>query len=164
MPDDWIRQWGDPTLRQVASPLAGVDDIVRAAVTRMRRHLMRADGAGLAATQIGLMRRLFVFRADPDAEPDVLVNPRIVGRSDELATFHEGCLSFDAIVVAVRRPAAVRVEGEDLEGRGRSLDADGFEASLLQHEIDHLDGILTLDRADPAERRRAVGALLAAAA
>jgi peptide deformylase len=161
VPDDWIRQWGDPALRQVAQPLSRVDDIVRAQVARMRRHLEEVDGAGLAATQVGLLRRVFAFRMDPEDPADALVNPRVVSRSDELATFHEGCLSFNSIVVAVQRPVAVRVEGEDLDGRARRFDVEGFGASLLQHEIDHLDGILTLDRADPEERRRAIGALLA---
>ena len=164
MPDAWIRQWGDPALRQVALPVTDVDDILRAQVARMRRSLEDAAGAGLAATQVGLLRRLFVFRTDPDHEVDVLVNPRVVERSAQRATFHEGCLSFDAIVVAVERSTAVRVVGEDLEGRARELDVEGFAASLLQHEIDHLDGILTLDRATPEERRRAIAVLLAQAA
>jgi peptide deformylase len=164
VPDAWIRPWGDPALRQVAEPLTIADDIVRAQVARMRRHLDAVGGAGLAATQVGLMRRVFVFRTDPDDPVDVLVNPRVVAASDELATFHEGCLSFSSVVVAVTRPAAVTVEGADLDGRARVIEADGFAASLLQHEIDHLDGILTLDRAAPAERRRAIAILLAAAA
>jgi peptide deformylase len=164
VPDAWIRQWGDPALRQVALPVDRMDDILRAQVGRMRRTLEDAAGAGLAATQVGLMRRVVVFRTDPEEDVDVLVNPRVLARSEELVTFHEGCLSFESVVVAVERAAAVRVAAEDLDGRARVLEADGFGASLLQHEIDHLDGILTLDRATPAERRRAVAALLAEAA
>jgi peptide deformylase len=164
VPDAWIRQWGDPALRQTALPVTEVDDILRAQVARMCRSLEDAAGAGLAATQVGVLRRLFVFRTDPEHEADVLVNPRIVERSAEHATFHEGCLSFDAVVVAVERPTAVRVAGEDLEGHARELDVEGFAASLLQHEIDHLDGVLTLDRATPEERRRAIAVLLAQAA
>jgi len=164
MPDDWIRVWGDPALRQVAQPVERADDILRAQVARMRRRLEQAAGAGLAATQVGLMRRLFVFRIDPEDEIDVLVNPRVVERSAHEETFHEGCLSIPSVVVAVTRPAAVRVEGEDLDGRPRELVAEGFGASLLQHEIDHLDGILTLDRAMPAERRRVMSVLLSRAA
>jgi peptide deformylase len=164
VPDEWIRQWGDPALRQVAQPVTVVDDILRAQVARMRRRLEAVAGAGLAATQVGLMRRLFVFRADPGEPVDVLVNPRVVSASAQVETFHEGCLSFNSVVVAVTRPAAVVVQGADLDGRERRLEVEGFEASLLQHEIDHLDGILTLDRATPAERRRAIGALLAEAA
>jgi peptide deformylase len=138
-----------------------MDDTLRRQVDRMQRLLVDAEGAGLAATQIGLMRRLFVFRLTPESEPDVLVNPRLVASSAERATFHEGCLSFNAVTVAVERAAAVRVEAQDLDGRARVLELDDFGASLMQHEIDHLDGILTLDRATPDERRRAVAALLA---
>jgi peptide deformylase len=164
MPDAWIRQWGDPVLRQVALPVTASDDILRAQVARMRRRLEEVAGAGLAATQVGLLRRLFVYRVDPEDAVDVLVNPRVVERSAERTVFHEGCLSLDSIVVAVERPVAVRVEAQDLDGRPRVLDVDGFAASLLQHEIDHLDGVLTLDRATPADRRRAIAALLAEAA
>ncbi len=91
----------------------------------------------------------------------MLVNPRIVSASADHVTFVEGCLSFNTIAVAVKRPAAVHIAGQDLDGRSRELVGDGFAASLLQHEIDHLDGILTLDRADRAERHRAITDLLA---
>jgi peptide deformylase len=164
MPDEWIRQWGDPTLRMTAASIACIDEVLRGQVKRMRQRLVKADGAGLAATQVGLMRRLFVFRVEPDGDVDVLVNPEVVGRSRETAVFHEGCLSFNSVTVAVRRAVAVRVAGQDLDGRRRVLDAEGFAASLLQHEIDHLDGILTLDRAAPEERRRAMSELIADAA
>ena len=164
MPDEWIRQWGDPTLRMVAAPVVHIDDILRRQVARMRARLVEADGAGLAATQVGLMRRLFVFRVERDDEVDVLVNPRVVVRSSETAVFPEGCLSFNSVTVCVERAVAVRVEAQGLDGRDRVLEAEGFAASLLQHEIDHLDGILTLDRAAPDERRRAIGRLLATAA
>ncbi len=159
VPDDWIRQWGDPTLRLVAREVEQVDDILRRQVLRMQRRLAAAEGAGLAATQVGLLRRVFVFRLAPELEIDALVNPRVTARADERVLFHEGCLSFNTITVAVERPRAVRVEGYDLDGGARVLEVDGFGASLLQHEIDHLDGVLTLDRATPAERRRAVRAL-----
>ena len=164
MPDEWIRQWGDPTLHQLARPVTRIDAVLRRQVARMRERLHAAEGAGLAATQVGLLRRVFVFRLAPEREIEVLVNPRIVARSAERATFHEGCLSFNSITVAVGRPAAGRVTGADLDGRDVVLEADDFGASLLQHEIDHLDGILTLDRAQPEERRRAISALLAVAA
>ncbi len=160
MPEDWIRQWGDPTLREVAHPVVQVDDLVRRHVSRMQRLMVEATGAGLAATQVGLLRRLFVFRISSESEPDVLLNPVITTSSAERVLFTEGCLSFDSVVVEVERPAAVRVECQDLDGRARTLEVEGFGASLLQHEIDHLDGILTLDRACPTERRRAIAALL----
>jgi peptide deformylase len=159
VPDDWIRQWGDPTLRLVAREVEHIDDILRRQVLRMQRRLAAAEGAGLAATQVGLLRRVFVFRLGPEHEIEALLNPRIVARGDEREIFHEGCLSFNTIAVAVERPRAVRVDGYDLDGNARTLEVEGFGASLLQHEIDHLDGILTLDRATPAERRRAIHAL-----
>ena len=96
MPDEWIRQWGDPTLRMTAAPIACIDEVLRGQVKRMRQRLVKADGAGLAATQVGLMRRLFVFRVEPDGDVDVLVNPEVVGRSRETAVFHEGCLTSTA--------------------------------------------------------------------
>jgi peptide deformylase len=160
MPDAWIRQWGDAALREVAAPVADIDDLLRRRVRRMADCLLEADGAGLAATQVGFLRRLFVYRETREAPVGVLINPRVVESSREQVVFEEGCLSFMAVTVAVRRPAAVRVEAVDLDGRAVTIDAEGSLASLLQHEIDHLDGILTLDRAEPAERRRAIEVLL----
>jgi len=164
VPDEWIRQWGDPTLRIKALPVANSDQLLRRQVSRMQERLVQADGAGLAATQVGLLRRVFAFRIDREQPVDVLVNPRIVSHSSERALFLEGCLSFNAVTVAVQRSASVRLEGHDLDGRPRLLDLEGFGASLVQHEIDHLDGILTLDRATAEERRRAISELLAVAA
>ena len=163
MPDEWIRQWGDPTLRQVAAPITAVDEILHRQVMRMMRRLEESAGAGLAATQVGVMRRVFVFRLSAELDVDVLVNPRILSRAAERAIFHEGCLSFNTVTVAVERSAAVRVEGQDLVGRARAFEVEDFGASLVQHEIDHLDGILTLDRAAAEERRRAIRILLAPA-
>jgi peptide deformylase len=164
VPDEWIRQWGDPTLRLRAAPVERVDDLLRRQVERMRERLVEAEGAGLAGPQIGLLRRVFVFRPRREDPVDVLVNPRVVSSSSETCTFLEGCLSFNAVAVEVERPLVVVVTGADLDGSERTIEAEGFAASLLQHEIDHLDGILTLDRATPRERRRAVSALLALAA
>lgn len=164
MPDEWIRQWGDPTLHETASPIAGVDDIVRAQVRRMERRLIEAGGAALAATQVGIMRRVFVYRLTRDDRIDVLINPVVVAASRQRKTFLEGCLSFQSVIVPVERADAVTVCGIGLDGREREIEAEGVAASLMQHEIDHLDGILTLDRADPAERRRVVAELLRLAA
>jgi peptide deformylase len=159
MPDAWIRQWGDPTLRLTAHDVTTIDGILRAQVARMQRLLVRAGGAGLAATQVGLLRRVFVYRLDPETTPDALINPRIIAASSDRATFHEGCVSFNTVTVAVERAAAVQLEATDLQGDTRVLELEGFGASLVQHEVDHLDGILTLDRATPDERRRAIRAL-----
>lgn len=160
MPDDFIRQWGDPALYEPADPVSVFDEILRARAARLCRALERADGAGLAATQVGWLRRLFAFRLSRDHATDVLVNPRVVWRSDRVETFLEGCLSFNTVVVPVRRPVAVRVSGFDVYGNPVEFECEDFSASLMQHEIDHLDGILTLRRADRAARRRAIAALL----
>jgi peptide deformylase len=160
VPDDWIRQWGDPVLHERAAPVLSFDGRLRAQVERMKQRLDEAEGAGLAGTQVGILQRMFVFRVSLEDEIDVLVNPRVVDASQETAQFLEGCLSYQAVAVVVERPAAVRVEAQTLDGRPRTLEAEGYRASLLQHEIDHLDGILTLDRAEAQERRRAISALL----
>jgi peptide deformylase len=160
MPDDFIRLWGDPALYEPAGPVTAFDDLLRARAARLCRTLELADGAGLAATQVGWLRRLFAFRLSREHTTDVLVNPRVVWRSDRVETFLEGCLSFNTVAVPVRRPFAVRVTGFDLYGNPRELECEDFAASLMQHEIDHLDGILTLQRADRAARQRAIAALL----
>jgi peptide deformylase len=161
MPDDLILQWGSPALYERATVVESFDDLVRAQANRLRRRLVEAAGAGLAATQVGSLRRMFAFRFSEEEEADVLVNPRVVWHSREQDLFHEGCLSFNSVLVEVRRPVAVRVVGVDVAGHERELECEGFGASLMQHEIDHLDGILTLHRAEPAERYRAMAALLA---
>jgi peptide deformylase len=160
MPDDHILQWGSPALYEKAPPVKVFDDLLRAQATRLRCRLRTANGAGLAATQVGALRRMFAFRLSPEHEIDVLVNPRITWRSRDLELFMEACLSFNSVLVAVRRPFAVRVAGCDVDGNEREFELEDFGASLIQHEIDHLDGILTLHRADPAERHRAITALL----
>jgi peptide deformylase len=159
MPDEWIRQLGDPVLRTPVRRATRHDGVLRGQVERMAATLDDAEGAGLAATQVGILQRAFVYRLTPAHPVRALIEPRIEARSCEQAEFVEGCLSFQSIVVRVIRPAAVRVSGYDLDGRACTIYAEGIEASLMQHEIDHLDGILTLDRAVPEERRRALGAL-----
>ena len=163
MPDEFIRQWGDPTLYEPADPVMVFDDLLRARAARLCRTLELADGAGLAATQVGWLRRLFAFRLSREHASEVLVNPRVVWRSDELETFLEGCLSFNTVAVPVQRPSAVRVTGFDVYGNPMELQCEDFSASLMQHEIDHLDGILTLHRADRTARQRAIAALLSLA-
>ena len=160
MPDDFIRQWGDPALYEPANPVTVFDDLLRARAARLCRALELADGAGLAATQVGWVRRLFAFRLSREDTTEVLVNPRVVWRSDRVETFLEGCLSFDTVAVPVQRPFAVRVTGFDIYGNPMEYQCEDFSASLMQHEIDHLDGILTLHRADRAARQRAIAALL----
>jgi peptide deformylase len=162
VPDEWIRQLGDPALRQPVAGAARCDGVLRAQLERMAAILQAAGGAGLAAPQVGILQRAFVFRLAVEESVRAIVNPRIVSVSDEQAEFLEGCLSFQAVLVRVARPAAVTVIGSDPDGHELRFDAEGIEASLMQHEIDHLDGVLTLDRAEPVERRRALSALAAA--
>jgi len=164
MPDEFIRQWGDPALYHQAEAVIAFDDLLRARAARLSRTLELAGGAGLAATQVGWLRRLFAFRLSPEDTSEVLVNPRVVWRSERVETFLEGCLSFNTVAVAVRRPFAVRVAGFDVHGHPVEFECEDFAASLMQHEIDHLDGILTLQRAERAERRRAITTLISAPA
>jgi peptide deformylase len=164
VPDEFIRQWGDPVLHACALEVRAVDDLVRAQAKRMSARLLAVDGAGLAATQVGILRRMFVYRLSVEDPVEVLINPSVVAASAERAVFLEGCLSFNSVVVSVERPAAVVVRGLDLDGRLVEAEYEGFGASLMQHEIDHLDGVLTLDRASLVERRRVLGELLRAAA
>jgi len=159
MPDEFIRPWGDPALYERAAAVTSFDDLLRARANRLCRTLELANGAGLAATQVGWLSRVFAFRVSPEQRAEVLVNPEVTWRSDRIETFREGCLSFNSVAVEVRRPFAVRVAGFDVHGDPTELECEDFAASLMQHEIDHLDGILTLHRADQAERRRAVTAL-----
>jgi peptide deformylase len=161
MPDDFILQWGNPALHERAIAVENVDDLARAQARRLARKLEEVDGAGLAATQVGSLRCMFAMRRSPEHPTEVLINPEVVWQSPETVLFPEACLSFNSIWVAVRRPYAVRVTGLDPDGNPRELECEGFEASLLQHEIDHLDGLLTLDRAAPAVRQRAIAELLA---
>lgn len=159
MPDAWIRQWGDPVLHERARLVDSFDDLLRAQAARMSKLLYSAGGAGLAATQVGVLRRMFAFRINPEEPIDVLVNPSILATAEEHTTFVEGCLSFISVAVEVRRPSWVQVRGQDMHGELREFECSGFAASLMQHEIDHLDGVLTLDRADRGERARTVAVL-----
>jgi peptide deformylase len=160
-----IRLWGDPALRSRALPVADFDAALAAEVDHQARVLFDAAGAGLAAPQIGRLRRIVVYRLaeDPD-EPFVraLVNPRIVAASPERELFEEGCLSMPGIYATVERAAAVTVRAHDPTGTPIEIDAEGRHASVLQHEIDHLDGILIPDRLARPERKRYLAELRAA--
>jgi peptide deformylase len=122
--------------------------------------LMRdAIGVGLAATQLGVLRRMLVFQVGPEAEPTVMVNPEIEWRSEDAATAEEGCLSIPGVVVDVERPLFVRARAVDARGEPFTVEASGLEARVIQHEMDHLDGILILDRTSRDERKRALRGL-----
>jgi peptide deformylase len=152
-----VRQYPDPVLRSPARPVADVDDDVRALIRHMTDVMTRAHGVGLAGPQVGVLRRLLVYRAGED-DVRALVNPRIAERSDESEADTEGCLSLLAgdLVVPVERNVRIRVEGLDGGGEEVDVEVDGFEARVIQHEVDHLDGVLIVDRTGAEERRGAM--------
>jgi peptide deformylase len=157
-----IRQYGDPVLRTQAEPVTTFDAALRADAERMVAIMNDARGVGLAATQIGHLRRLVVIRpADEEVPAIALCNPIIDWRSDEEEVTTEGCLSIGEIVVEVARATALRLSAQDLAGNPVTLEAEGYEARVLQHEIDHLDGVLILDRTTAEQRREAIRALRA---
>jgi peptide deformylase len=154
-----VVKFGDPVLRSAASPVSDFDDDLAADAERMIGLMRDAAGVGLAATQLGVLRRLLVFQAGGDAEPTVLVNPEIEWSSRDLVTAEEGCLSLPGVIVDVERPLHVRVRGLDASGAALLIEGAGLEARVLQHEIDHLDGVLMIDRAEREQRRAALRAL-----
>jgi len=154
-----VRQFGDPVLKSKASPVSEFGPELRVAAERMFALMENALGIGLAATQLGLMRRLLVFQSTLDSEPRAIVNPEVEWTSEELVTAEEGCLSLADVLVDVERPLHARVSAVDLGGAPLTIEASGLEARVLQHEIDHLDGILILDRTERRQRRAALRAL-----
>jgi peptide deformylase len=153
-----IRQYGDAALRLEARPVENFDDDLKRLVARMKRLMVDANGVGLAATQVGVLRRVVVFQ-EADEEPIALVNPAIVERSDELTTEDEGCLSLQGVLVPVERAAAVSIEGKDETGAEVRLELAEPDARVVQHEVDHLDGVLIIDRTTPEARREALAVL-----
>jgi len=149
-----IRILGDPVLRQKAEPVQEVDDEVRRLMDEMLATMYDADGVGLAAPQIGISRRIIVVDVrEPGVEPFGLVNPVILESSDEVERDEEGCLSIPGLKEIVERSARVVVEGLDRDGRPVRIEAEGLLARALQHEVDHLDGILFIDRVSPLKRQ-----------
>lgn len=144
-----IRQFGDPVLKEKSRDVA-VDPELRELVDRMIKIMHAADGVGLAAPQIGILRKVIVFQLDK--QEYVLINPEITWRSDETITEAEGCLSLASLATDVERAEKVRVEGEDLEGVHQVLELDGMHARILQHEIDHLNGMMIIDRTSRESR------------
>jgi peptide deformylase len=153
-----IRQYPDSVLRMQARPVEDFDDDLRRLVTRMKELMKDANGVGLAATQVGVLRRVFVFAPD-DERVLAVVNPQLPKRGDENDVDDEGCLSIQGVTVPVERPTSVRLEGKDEQGNDVAYDFEGMAARVVQHEFDHLDGTLMLDRTTPEARREAMGAL-----
>jgi peptide deformylase len=154
-----VVKFGDPVLRSVASPVESFDDVLAREVARMVSLMRDGMGVGLAATQLGILRRIAVFQAGPDAPATALINPTIEWRSEELVTAEEGCLSLPGVVVDVERPLHVRISALDPGGDELSIEASGLEARVIQHEVDHLDGVLMLQHAPREQRREALRAL-----
>jgi peptide deformylase len=153
-----IRQYGDPVLRLKANDVEAFDDDLRRLVERMTALMSDAQGVGLAATQVGVLRRLFVFRPD-DEGPRAVVNPVVVERSDETFSDGEGCLSLQGVNVPVDRSTHVVLEGRDENGEDVRFELDEYAARIVQHELDHLDGVLIVDRTDEEHRKEALGIL-----
>ena len=158
-----VRLWPDPVLSRVAEPVTE-SAAARGLAADMLDTMYHAQGRGLAAPQVGVSLRVFVMDAtwkEGTPAPQVFVNPVIVSRSDVMATGPEGCLSIPGITTAIARATAIRLRWTDLDGIGQEADLTGFDAICAQHEIDHLDGIVTLDRLSPEARAKAEAEYLA---
>jgi peptide deformylase len=154
-----VVKFGDPVLRSRATEVADFDERLHEEVRRMVAIMSEGMGVGLAATQLGILRRLLVFQAGPDSPPRAIVNPELEWVSKETEEAEEGCLSLPQVTMDVDRPLHARVTGRDELGEEIVIEASGLEARVLQHEIDHLDGVLILDRAPRAQRKGALRAL-----
>ncbi|MCQ2575907.1 MAG: peptide deformylase [Treponema sp.] len=142
-----ITKLGEDILRQTAEPVAEVNDEIRQLANDMFETMIEADGVGLAAPQIDKNLRMFVVIADDDVRR-VFINPQIIKTSEELSDYDEGCLSIPQVYETITRPAKVTVQALNEKGRPFTLEADGLLARIIQHEYDHLDGIVFIDRGD----------------
>jgi peptide deformylase len=154
-----IRQYGDPILRTKARRVEEFDDRLRTEVERMGHLMHDSIGIGLAATQVGVAHRLFVYRVEHDSPVQAVINPEIEWSSREKEYAEEGCLSLPGVHVEVERPLHVRVRAQDAYGEPVVIEASGLEARVIQHETDHLDGVLILDRTSRDQRKEAIRAL-----
>jgi peptide deformylase len=154
-----VRKLGDPVLRANALPVERFDEALAAEIERMGELMHDALGVGLAATQLGVLHRVLVYRAYADDPVTALVNPVLEWESEDLETAEEGCLSLPGVHVEVERPAQVKVRAQDVEGNELQVDAEGLEARVIQHEIDHLNGVLILDRTSREARKEAMRAM-----
>jgi peptide deformylase len=154
-----VRKFGDPVLRTRARPVAQFDEALRSEVERMGELMGDALGVGLAATQVGVLNRVLVYRVQQQAPVAALINPEIEWSGKEAETMDEGCLSLPGVLVEVERPIHVRIRGLDEQGDPILIEASGLEARVIQHEIDHLDGVLILDRTTREQRKQALRAL-----
>jgi peptide deformylase len=151
-----VRQFGDPVLKAKAVPVEQFDERLRAEVARMAGIMGDAIGVGLAATQLGVMHRVLVYKVGEDGLLAALVNPELEWVGDDIEEAEEGCLSLPGVHVDVERPVRVRVRARDEHGEPLRIEASGLEARVIQHEIDHLDGVLILDRIPRSSRKEAM--------
>ena len=142
-----------------ANEVTEFDDDLRRLVERMTQLMHDASGVGLAGTQVGTLQRVFVFQPQAEEEARAIVNPEIVERSDETVPGSEGCLSLQGVSVPVERALRITLEGKDEQGEDVRLELEGHPARVAQHELDHLDGVLIIDRTTPEARREALGIL-----
>jgi peptide deformylase len=154
-----VRKYGDPVLRAKARPVEVFDAALRDEIARMGALMDDSMGIGLAATQIGTLHRVLVYRVEHDSPVNALVNPEVEWSGSENEWMEEGCLSLPGVHVDVERPVRVRVRARDAEGEPIVIEASGLEARVIQHEIDHLDGVLIVDRTPRDQRKEAMRVL-----
>src|SRR4051794_37356955 len=157
-----VRRYGDPVLKAKARAVDRFDDELRDEIAKMGLLMHDAYGIGLAATQVGILHRVLVYRVESDSPVNALVNPEIEWSSKDKEYAEEGCLSLPAVHVDVERPVHIRVRAQDEQGEPILVEASGLEARVIQHEMDHLDGVLILDRTSRDQRKEGMRALRAA--
>ncbi|HUO49509.1 MAG TPA: peptide deformylase [Acidimicrobiales bacterium] len=157
-----IRVYGDPVLKQRAREVADIDGRLRAIADDMVETMYAAPGVGLAAPQVGIQKRMFVYDLGDDEGPRTIVNP-VVSETRGEWTYEEGCLSVPGLSWPIVRPKEIHLTGFDLEGNEVSIEADEFEARVFQHEVDHLDGVLLVEHLDEDQRKEAMRILRARA-
>jgi peptide deformylase len=154
-----VRKWGDPVLKTKARAVDRFDDTLREEIARLGELMHDALGIGLAATQVGVLHRVLVYRVQPQAAVSALINPKLEWHSSEEEIAEEGCLSLPTVLVEVERPVHIRVSAQDERGEQIEVEASGLEARVIQHEMDHLDGVLILNRTTREQRKQAIRAL-----
>jgi len=154
-----VRRFGDPVLRAKAVTVERFDETLAAEIERMGRLMDDALGIGLAATQVGVLHRVLVYSVQADTPAVALINPQLEWAGEELEAMEEGCLSLPGVHVEVERPLYVRVRAQDPRGADITVEASGLEARVIQHEMDHLDGVLILDRVPRDVRKQAMRAM-----
>ena len=154
-----VRKFGDPVLRSKARPIDVFDDALRDEISGMAALMHDSMGIGLAATQIGTLHRVLVYRVEHNSPINALINPELEWSGKEKEWMEEGCLSLPGVHVDVERPVDVRVRAQDPRGKPIVIEASGLEARVIQHEMDHLDGVLILDRTPRDQRKEAMRVL-----